>query len=116
MDDPPSETRALTARGSLMPEAKSAPRLNPLLVAHQIEVDNEQRHFEHENVWASCCLRLDRRGVVYFAQLAISVGAAAFSIAMMASHPEDCAVFSRFSPILSLVLGVWMPQPSLKGS
>lgn len=115
MDDTPPETRALTARGTLMPEAKSTPRLNPMLVAHQIEVEDDNRRFEHENVWASCCLRLDRRGVVYFAQLFISIGLATFCIAMMATN-QDCATFARFSPLLTLIAGVWLPQPSLKGS
>lgn len=114
MDDPPPETRALTARGTLMPEAKSTPRLNPLLVAHQIEVEDENRRFEHENMWTSCCgARMDRRGVVYFAQLGISVGLASFCIAMMATDPS-CDTFSKFSPLLTLIAGVYLPTPSLK--
>lgn len=110
------QKRALTARGTLMPEARSAKKLEALQLEHKIAVEDDERRFAHDNVWTSCCLRLDKRGVVFFAQLAISVGIAGFSVGMMAAYPDDCATFSRYSPLLTLVGGIWLPQPNLKNA
>lgn len=108
------EQQALTARTGLnLAIAKQPQRLDSRLVEHQIAVDDEERQFEHENRWQSCCLTMDKRAVSYLGQLFISVGVAAFSVAMMATHPDDCATFSRYSPLLTLIVGVWLPQPTM---
>ena len=111
------EYKALTARTGLnLPAARQPPRLDSRLVQHAMEVDDENRHFEHSNYWTSCCIKMDRRAVAYFGQMAISGSIAAFAIAMMASYPDDCATFSRYSPLVTLIAGVWLPQPQLRAA
>ena len=85
------------------------------LLAHKIQVEDEEMKFNQQNYWTSCCLKMDKRAVVYFSQIGLSVSICAFTIAMMA-YNQDCATFSRFSPLLTLIVGVWMPQPQMKTS
>ena len=85
----------------------------PTLVQHQLDVEDDERQFKHDNYWVSGCLKMDKRAVVFFSQLAISLSICAFTIGMM-SFNQDCATFSRFSPLLTLVVGIWLPQPSMK--
>ncbi len=83
------------------------------LLAHKIQVEDEEMKFNHNNYWTSCCLKMDKRAVAYFSQLGISAGICAFTIAMMA-YNQDCDTFSRYSPLLTLIVGVWLPQPRMK--
>ena len=112
--------KALVARTGLnlavARKPQHPPRLDSRLVQHQIEVEDDNRAFEHSNYWESCCLKMDRRAVAYFGQMLISGSIAAFAIAMMASYPDDCATFSRYSPLVTLIAGVWLPQPQLRGN
>ena len=90
------------------------PELGVLVAKHQIEVDSEERKFDHSYKWESCCLRVDKRALSFFTQAAFSASIVAFTVGMMVSQPQDCAVFSRFSPLLTLVVGVWLPSPQLR--
>ncbi len=107
------EKNELLKTGACMKEARAPPRLDPKLVQHQIDVEDEEIKFKHTNYWVSCCVKMDKRAVSYFSQLAISLGISTFTIAMMV-YNQDCATFSRYSPLLTLVVGVWLPQPSMK--
>lgn len=85
------------------------------LVNHQIAVEDNQIEFEHKYQWNSCCLRVDKRALLFFTQATFSVAVAGFCIGMLISA-QDCATFSRYSPLLGLVIGVWLPSPQLKDS
>ena len=85
------------------------------LVAHKIHVEDNQIEFEHKYQWSSCCLRVDKRALTFFTQAAFSGSIVAFCIAMLITA-QDCATFSRYSPLLTLVVGVWLPSPQLKDS
>ena len=89
------------------------PELGVLVAKHQIEVDSEERKFDHSYKWESCCLRVDKRALSFFTQAAFSAGIVAFTVSMMAIN-QDCATFSRYSPLLTLVVGVWLPSPNLR--
>ena len=69
------------------------PELGVLVAKHQIEVDSEERKFDHSYKWESCCLRVDKRALSFFTQAAFSAGIVAFSVGMMVVH-QDCAVQS----------------------
>ena len=85
------------------------------LVNHKIAVEDDQRQFEHKYQWNSCCLRVDKRALSFFTQAAFSGCIVAFCITMLCTA-QDCATFSRYSPLLTLVVGVWLPSPQLKDS
>ena len=89
------------------------PELGVLVAKHQIEVETEERKFDHSYKWESCCLRVDKRALSFFTQFAISASIVAFTVGMMVVH-QDCETFSRYSPLLTLVIGVWLPSPNLR--
>ena len=86
-----------------------------VLVQHKLAVEDDERKFDHSYKWESCCLRVDKRALSFFNQLAISASIVAFTVAMLIKN-EDCATFSRYSPLLTLVVGVWLPSPQLRDS
>ena len=88
---------------------------NSTLVQHKINVEDNQIEFEHKYQWSSCCLRVDKRALSFFTQAAFSGSIAAFCIVMLVTD-QSCASFSRWSPMLTLVIGVWLPSPQLKDS
>ena len=88
---------------------------NSTLVNHKIHVEDNQIEFEHKYQWNSCCLRVDKRALSFFTQAAFSGSIVAFCIVMLITA-QDCATFSRYSPLLTLVVGVWLPSPQLKDS
>ena len=73
----------------------------------------DDREFDHATYWTSFCFKLDRRAVAYFTQLTISIVILAFCIYMLCTN-DDCVTFSRWSPLLSFVIGLNFPQPRLK--
>ena len=85
------------------------------LVNHKIAVEDDERQFEHKYQWNSCCLRVDKRALSFFTQAGFSAAIAGFCIGMLITN-QDCPTFSRSSPLLGLVVGVWLPSPQLKDS
>ena len=63
--------------------------------------------------WNSCCLKVDKRALTFFTQATFSGLTVGFCIVMLITA-QDCATFSRYSPLLTLVIGVWLPSPQLK--
>ena len=63
--------------------------------------------------WTSCCVRLDKRAVVYFTQLVLGVTIIGFCIGMLVSY-QDCNTFARWSPLLSFTIGVFLPGPKMR--
>ena len=88
---------------------------NSTLVNHKIAVEDNQIEFEHRYQWNSCCLRVDKRALIFFTQAAFSGCIVAFCITMLCTSPS-CDTFSRYSPLLTLVVGIWLPSPQLKDS
>lgn len=84
-----------------------------LVKEHEIKVDDEERKFTHDYTWTSCCLRVDKRALNYFTQASFSASIVVFCIIMLISN-DNCETFSRYSPLLTLVVGVWLPNPNLK--
>ena len=82
---------------------------------HKLAAEKSEREFTHKYQWSSCCLRVDKRALSYFTQAAFSGTIIAFCIVMLITS-QDCATFSRYSPLLTLVVGVWLPSPQLKES
>ena len=93
---------------------RPAPLQPAAVIAHQIAVEDDERDYQHKTTWRSCCLVLDKRATIFFAQLTFSVIVVGFCIGMLVVN-GDCNTFSRWSPLLVLILGVWLPQPSLRG-
>ena len=108
-DSPDSPSPPQTPR-----RKRPAPLQPAAVIAHQIAVEDDERDYQHKTTWRSCCLVLDKRATIFFAQLTCSVIVVGFCIGMLVVN-DDCNTFSRWSPLLVLILGVWLPQPSLRG-
>ena len=96
-----------------MEDQKNTLVLRPSIVQHQIDVDDENRKFEHDNTYKSCCLTIDKRALNFFTQAIFSGAIIGFCITMLSTN-TDCPTFSRYSPLLTFIIGVYLPNPHLK--
>jgi hypothetical protein len=117
----PHDTNRLVAVTFEPEESPSPPqtprRLRPqressAVIAHKIQVDAEERKFAHETTWRSCCLTVDKRALLYFGQMGVGILIIGFCIAMLATD-DSCDSFARYSPLLTLVVGIMLPAPKL---
>ena len=122
--DPHAENR-LVAVSFDAPEGESPPqtprRLRPAplqprepsaVTAHKFAVEDDERKFQHETGWRSCCWTVDKRALLYFGQMGIGIVIIAFCLAMLIQN-ENCETFSRYSPLLTFVVGIMLPAPKL---
>ena len=79
-------------------------------ISEKKKIDLEERKFD--NTWTSCCLRTDKRAVVFFSQLTISLIVIFFCVYQLI-HVEECEAQSLYSSILTLVLGTFLPSPKI---
>ena len=75
---------------------------------HKIEMENKQM----SNEWKSCCLKMDKNAVRFFTQLAISMCIIGLCIAQLV-RLKDCGSQHAYIGLLTLILGVWLPSPSM---
>ena len=73
-------------------------------------VNEEQKE---KVTWRSCCLKTDPDAVIFFSQLTIALITIGFCIYQL-SVSESCERDSMYSCILSLVIGCYLPTPSIK--
>jgi putative Mn2+ efflux pump MntP len=76
----------------------------------KIDISNENRE---NNTYKSCCLEMDKRALSFFSQLTISLITIGFSISQLALS-ESCEKDALYSGILTMIIGCWLPQPSMK--
>lgn len=69
-----------------------------------------------DDTWKSCCFIVNKRAVLFFSQLGISVGVIAFSLFMLLTYKHDCSTESTYIGLLTLILGVWLPSPKFERS
>ena len=88
------------------------PREPSAVTAHKFAVEDDERKFAHETTWRSCCLTVDKRALLYFGQMGVGILIIGFCIAMLATD-DSCDSFARYSPLLTLVVGIMLPAPKL---
>ena len=80
-------------------------------------ITNENRNNNVERfIWKSCCLEVDRRAVIFFSQLSISLTIIIFCLIQLWTHHDDCDKNQLYSNMLMMIVGVWIPQPKMKKS
>jgi hypothetical protein len=87
--------------------------LKPSMTQHRIQVEDEERKFEHDNTYKSCCLLMDKRGLIFFTQLFFSASILIFCIVQLCLKP-DCETYAKYSSMMMLIVGVYLPNPHLK--
>ena len=76
------------------------------------DIENPQPPNDDDDHWDSCCLRQDKRAVIFFSQLIISLIIIFFCIYQLVMLP-NCDSKTPFMGLLTLVVGVHLPQPSM---
>ena len=71
-----------------------------------------QLNEESKISWRSCCLIIDKRAALFFSQVCVGITIIGFCIGMLVNN-EDCYTFSRWGPLLTFVVGVFLPAPRL---
>ena len=84
----------------------------PTMLQHKIEVEDDERKFNHDNMYHSCCLSVDRRGLTFFTQLFFSASVLIFCIVQLSLNP-DCPTYAKYSSIMMFLVGVYIPNPSM---
>jgi hypothetical protein len=79
-----------------------------------INITELEKKIELENVYKSCCLLVDKRALLFFSQLGISISVLAVCIFQLIKHYDDCNSNQMYSNILMMIIGVWVPAPTYK--
>jgi hypothetical protein len=74
----------------------------------------EQHILERENTYKSCCILVDKRALLFFSQLSISITTLIVCVYQLITHYDNCDNNQLYSNILMMILGVWVPQPNMK--
>ena len=76
---------------------------------------NEHKQINDDKMWKSCCINMDKNATIFFSQLFIALTTITFCIYQL-STSESCEHDSLYSGIFSMVIGCYMPQPTLRQS
>jgi hypothetical protein len=83
----------------------------PAIVSAQ-ELARHASSRSRSTTWKSCCFTVDKRAALFFSQLTVGVVVMGFCIGMLVTY-HDCETFSRWGPLLTFVVGVFLPAPHL---
>jgi hypothetical protein len=91
------------------------------LIAKQLEVwqermqiRHEEKQFEHENIWTSCgCMKMDKRCIQFLSKFSISMLAMGFCLVQLSKPSLPNETQSAYMSLLTFILGVWLPSPSI---
>jgi hypothetical protein len=79
-----------------------------LEVGNIINVTNNENN--NNNIWKSCCFRVDKNALKYFVQISILSSLIVFSSVMLVVKP-DCESQKSWGSILTFCLGVVIEAP-----
>jgi hypothetical protein len=68
---------------------------------------------QDDNTWKSCCILMDRRAAVFFSQLGLCGIVVLFCMYQLI-HSVSCERDALYSGILTLILGIIIPAPSIR--
>jgi hypothetical protein len=77
-------------------------------IQHRIARDEE----DSQNIWTSCCVKLDRRAVQFFSGLAVSLIILGMAIVKILTNNDGSGVYLN---LVILILGIFSPSPQLTG-
>jgi hypothetical protein len=88
---------------------------NSTLIQHKIAVEDDERKFTHENTYKSCCLIIDKRAATFFIGSSFCALVLLFCLVQLSLNP-DCSTYAKYSSIMMFLVGVYIPQPQLRGN
>jgi hypothetical protein len=72
------------------------------------------KQFEHENIWTSCgCMKMDKRCIQFLSKFSISMLAMGFCLVQLSKPSLPNETQSAYMSLLTFILGVWLPSPSI---
>jgi hypothetical protein len=77
-------------------------------IQHRIARDEE----DSQNIWTSCCVKLDRRAVQFFSGLAVSLIVLSLCLVKILTEEDGSGVYLN---LVILILGIFSPSPQLTG-
>jgi hypothetical protein len=88
-------------------------RENILHISNLDRIQELERKLEVENTWNSCCLKTDRRAVIYFTSFSLSASVLVLCIYQLLTK-DDCNSNQLFLGLLTFILGVYFPNPKIQ--
>ena len=82
--------------------------MNKVRFKHNIEMEDKK----YDDTWESCCVKMDKRAIRFFTQLGISVGIISLCIVQLL-RLSDCSSQHAYIGLLTLLIGIWLPSPSM---
>ena len=89
------------------------PSPSPSTEARCISIQTDDANLERQNNWRSCCFTLDRKATVYFSQLFVCIGIIFFCCLQMV-RLHNCEAQQLYSSLLTMVIGILIPSPSIR--
>jgi hypothetical protein len=80
----------------------------------QLTEQQLENRIKLENTWRSCCLLVDRRALLFFSQLGISISIMGLCIFQLINHHDDCDSNQLYSGLLTMLIGIHLPQPKMR--
>ena len=65
----------------------------PPIIKHQIEAEDDNRRFNHDNTYDSCCFRCDKRALQFIVQALFSAIVIIFTVSILLIN-QDCDIFT----------------------
>ena len=95
------------------PDNMTISRENILHISNLDRIDELERKIAAENTWNSCCLKTDRRAVIYFSSFSLSASVLVLCIYQLLTK-DDCNSNQLFLGLLTFILGVYFPNPKIQ--
>lgn len=88
-------------------------RENLIHISNLDRIQELERKIQVENTWNSCCLKTDRRAVIYFTSFSLSASVVILCIYQLLTK-DDCNSNQLFLGLLTFILGVYFPNPKIQ--
>jgi hypothetical protein len=82
------------------------------LELRRLDADISREEEDSQNIWTSCCVKLDRRAVQFFSGLAVSLIILGMAIVKILTNNDGSGVYLN---LVILILGIFSPSPQLTG-
>lgn len=86
---------------------------NLLHISNLDRIQELERKLAVENTWSSCCIKTDKRALIYFSQFGISCSVIGLCMFNLIKYPDDCNSNNLYSGLLTFILGVYLPNPKI---
>jgi len=103
------EKSSLMRTGSTLPIINNVKSpLNVDLIKHQIDIENKEIEFNHQDKqWKSCCFSLHKESSIFFGKMTVSILGIAICAYQLINN-KDCTTQLGYSSTLSMIIGTWL--------